>query len=215
MLLTVSDNKPALEKLYRIFCKSHYFSYFATCDRLLAVAKRYKPQVILIETDTINDALITDIEKIRTLLPNVFLITLSNEDTSPLSPVFSFRKGAYSGTVLRSIASCMPLHPSASSPRENMIVHGLHMDLHSLKISLYGEVAPFSNGEAFFLRYLCEIYPRRAPVMDLGKHCFGPYNKAPRTTVASRISRINAKATAVLGFPIITYIRNVGYQIDF
>lgn len=216
MLLTVADTAEEVEKLRVIFSKSHYFTYLTTTDKLLSAAKRYKPNVILIETDNITDSLRESVEKTRELLPYTYFITISSEDTSSLLPVLTYPKGVYSGTVLSQIVICMPRHPCSSDPRENMIVHGLHMDLHSRTVSLYGEPFSVTHNEACLLRYLCEIYPRRADAAELGRLCFGFGVKAKRSTVASRISRINAKAASFLnGRPIITCVTDKGYQIDF
>lgn len=216
MLLTVTDDAASLERLRLMFSKSHYFTYCATTDKIFAAAKRYKPNVILLETDDINEKLLSDMKMIHAMLPNTFLLTVSNADTSSLEPLFSYPKGVYSGTVLRQIVICMPRHACASDPRENMILHGLHMDLHTRKVSLYGMELPLTHNEAFLLRYLCEIYPKRATAAELGMLCFGVGVRAKRSSVASRISRINAKATAILpGRPIITCVTDKGYQIDF
>jgi DNA-binding response OmpR family regulator len=216
MLLTVADTAEELEKLRVIFSKSHYFTYCSTTDKLLSAAKRYKPHVILIETNNITDTLRENATKVRDLLPYTYFITISNEDTSSLLPVLTYPQGVYSGTVLSQIVICVPRHPCASDPRENMIVHGLHMDLRERTVSLYGLPLAVTHNEAFLLRYLCEIYPRRADATELAKLCFGFGVKAKRSTVASRISRINAKAAALLGGrSIITCITDKGYQIDF
>ncbi len=216
MLLTVADTAEELEKLRVIFSKSHYFTYCATIDKLYAAVKRYRPEVVLIETSRFDDALEREIMQVYDIPPCCYVILVTNADFPPDLPVLSHPMGVHSGTVLREIVLGRPRHPCASDPRENMIVHGLHMDLHSRTVSLYGLPLPVTHNEAFLLRYLCEIYPRRAKATELGRLCFGVGVRAKRSTVASRISRINAKAAAILdGRPIITCVTDKGYQIDF
>ncbi|MBO5755620.1 MAG: hypothetical protein J6R89_06140 [Clostridia bacterium] len=216
MLLTVTDTAEELEKLRLMFSKSHYFTYCATKDKLYSAAKRYKPNVILLETDVVDDTLLSDMERVREILPDVFLLTVSNVDTEALVPVFAYPKGVYSSTVLRQVVICEPLHRCSSLPRESMILHGLHMDLNAGEEFLYGLPLGLTHNEAFLLRYLFEIYPRRATAAELGRLCFGVGVKAGRSTVASRISRINAKAMALpLHIPIISSRTNEGYQIEF
>lgn len=216
MLLTVTDTAEELEKLRLMFSKSHYFTYCATKDKILPAAKRYKPDVILLETEEIDDALVHEMEKVREILPNTYLLTVSSKDTEALMPLFSYPKGVYSSTVLQQIVICEPRHRCSSEPRENMILHGLHMDLHTGGEYLYGRHLGLTHNEAFLLRYLFEIYPRHATAAELGRLCFGVGVRACRSTVASRISRINAKAASLPPHrPIITCVTDKGYQIKF
>lgn len=216
MLLTVADTPEELEKLRLMFSKSHYFTYLSTKDKLYSAAKRYKPNVILLKTDEITDTLISDMEKVRKILPNMLLLTVSNADTEALTPVFSYPKGVYSSTVLQQVVICEPRHRCSSLPRENMILHGLHMDLYTGEEYLYGLPLHLTHNEAFLLRYLFEIYPKRATAAELGRLCFGVGVRAGRSTVASRISRINAKAAALpLHTPIITCVAKEGYKLEF
>lgn len=216
MLLTVADDKEKLEKLRLIFSKSHYFTYCATIDKLYAAAKRYRPEVVLIETERFDEALKQEIMRVYDLPPCNYVILVTNADIPPDFPVIPHPMGVHSGTVLEQIVICRLRHPCASEPRENMIVHGLHMDLYHRQVSLYGLPMPVTHNEAYLLRYLCEIHPRRATAAELGRLCFGVGVKAKRSTVASRISRINAKAAAILdGRTIITCVTDKGYQIDF
>ena len=124
--------------------------------------------------------------------------------------------GVYSGTVLSQMVYSMPLCSCASDPRYDMILHGLHMDLKRRMVYIFGLPIPVTHNEAFLLRYLCEIHPRRATAAELGRLCFGYGVRAKRSTVASRISRINAKAASItMGRPIIKCVTDKGYQIDF
>ena len=216
MLLTVADTPEELEKLRLMFSKSHYFTYCATKDKMFSAAKRYKPNVILLETDEIDEGLVSEMERIREMLPRMLLLTVSNADTEALIPVFSYPKGVYSSTVLQQVVICEPLHRCSSLPRENMILHGLHMDLYAGEEYLYGLPLHLTHNEAFLLRYLFEIYPKRATAAELGRLCFGVGVRAGRSTVASRISRINAKAAALpLQKPIISCVTNEGYKLEF
>lgn len=216
MLLTVADTAEELEKLRLMLSKSHYFTYLATKDKLFSAAKRYKPSVILLETDVVDETLLSDMEKVREVLPNMLLLTVSNANTEALMPVFSYPKGVYSSTVLGQAVLCMPRHVCSSVPKENMILHGLHMDLAAGEEYLYGLPLHLTHNEAFLLRYLFEIYPKRATAAELGRLCFGVGVRARRSTVASRISRINAKAMSLpLRRPIITCKTNEGYTIEF
>ena len=95
------------------------------------------------------------------------------------------------------------------------IVHGLLMVPLEKRIYICGQKANFTPEEVFLLRYLTIIHPRRATTEELGALCFTYGKKTPRSTVASRISRINAKATQLIFVPIIKHVPNKGYGIDF
>ena len=83
------------------------------------------------------------------------------------------------------------------------------------KVFLCGQKAPFTPEEVFLLRYLAEIYPRCADVRELAALCFTYGKKTPRSTVASRISRINKKAERIISVPILAKKPGEGYGFDF
>ena len=94
-------------------------------------------------------------------------------------------------------------------------ISGLLLHPYDNAVYLAGQAASFTPEEVFLLRYLAKIHPRRASLAEIARLCF-PYGKRPyRSSVASRVSRINKEARRLIAVPILTYRRGEGYGIDF
>ena len=215
MLLAIAPTVEEAEKLRHTYAKLHCFVYCATYKNMVRASETYKPDVILLLVHEVSDLLCRKVEKIREILPQIAVITLSRVDVTSLSPDLS-----YSLNVQKRVLQFQALYfryptPNDAPMQNSLIVSGLFMHPYTRKIFLCGQCAHFSSEEAFLLRYLALIHPRRADVEELGKFCFTYGKKTSRSTVAARISRINKEAKRVIYVPILTYRHGEGYGIEF
>lgn len=216
MMLVVTPSCEKTEFLRREYAKLHCFVYCATYKNLLRSAEKYTPDVILLYVSSpVTDTLVQKVEQVRALLPDVALITLADTDVSRLAPDLT-----YSLHVQKLILQFQALyfaypHAHASYAKGSIIIEGLLLLPTERMVFLYGHPMSFTPEEVFLLRYLAEIHPRRADADELGRHCFTYGKKTPRSTVASRISRINKRAEAYISVPIITHHRGEGYGFEF
>lgn len=214
MLLAVAPTPEETEKLRHTYATLHCFVYAATHRNMVRAAETYKPNVILLEVHEVTDLLVKKMQKIREILPDIALITLSDIDVSALAPDLT-----YSLRVQKRTLQFQGLYFNAPTPNDSAfmgsyIVEGLLMLPFDKRIFVGGQLVPFTPEESFLLRYLSMIHPRRASADELGTVCFSYGKKAPRSTVASCISRINKRAVNAIFVPIINH-RKEGYGIDF
>ncbi len=215
MLLAVAETPLEAEELRHTYAKLHCFVYVATHKNLVRAAEKYKPNVILLKVSTVTDLLVKKMQKIREILPDIALITLSKGDVSSLLPDLR-----YTPNVQKRILQFQDLYfferiPQSSFFMGSCNISGLLLVPLDKKVFLCGHRVHFTPEEVFLLRYLAIIHPRRATAEELGSLCFTYGKKAPRSTVASRISRINKKAEQTIFVPILTHRPDEGYGIDF
>ena len=215
MLLAVTPTVEETEKLRHTYAKLHCFVYCATYRNMVRASETYKPDVILLLVHEVTELLQKKIQKIREILPDIALITLSDIDVTSLAPDL-----CYSLRVQKRVLQFQALYfryPTENdAPMQNaLIVSGLFMHPYTRKIFLCGQWAHFSAEEAFLLRYLALVHPRRVDVEELAKLCFTYGKKTSRSTVAARVSRINKEARRLIYVPILTYRRGEGYGIEF
>lgn len=216
MMLVVTPTDARTERLRREYAKLHCFVYCATYKNLLHSAEKYTPDVVLLEvTETVSDALVQKVRRLREILPDVALITLADTDVSSLAPDLTYSLRLHKQTLqFQALYFAYP-HKHASYKKGSIIIEGLLLIPTEFMVLLYGHPIDFSPEEVFLLRYLAEIYPRRADADELGRYCFTYGRKTPRSTVASRISRINKRAEDYIFTPIITHRRGEGYGFEF
>lgn len=215
MLLAVAANAQEVEKLRRTYAKGYCFVYLATYRNFVNSAKEYRPDVILLMLDKVTPLLLKKMEDIRKFLPDVSLVTMSNEDTTALAPDHCLKNNPHSLTLVFQAHFYSPDSPNASVLRENRIVGGLLLCTYLRMAFLYGKEIHFSPEEIFLLYYLSEIHPRRAEIEEIGRHCFAYGSRPTRASVASRISRINKRAKEHSGLPIINHLPDQGYGFAF
>lgn len=216
MLLAVTPTPEETEELRRTYAKLHCFVYTATYKNFVRAAETYRPTVILLKvTGEVSDLLVKKVQKVREIIPDIALITLSDTDVSALLPDLK-----YSLKVQKRTLQFQGFYFIAPSPKDTLymgsyIISGLLMVPFDNKIFLCGNKINFTPEEIFLLRYLANIHPRRADAEELGTVCFSYGKTAPRTTVASCISRMNKKAERIISVPIITHRAEEGYGIEF
>lgn len=215
MLLAVTPTVEETEHLRRVYAKLHCFVHCAVYKNMVRSAEKFRPDVILLKIHDVTDELVRKMERVREILPDVALITLANVDTSALSPNLAYSHRVQKLTLQYQSVFCAPMSPNAAATRGGLIVSGLLMLPFDTEVFLFGHRAHFTPEEVFLLRYLAENHPRRISSEELGSYCFTYGKKTPRSSVASRISRINKEAQRVIGLPIITLRRDEGYGIDF
>ena len=214
MLLAVAPTTEEIEKLRHTYATLHCFVYTATYKNMVRAAETYKPDVILLKVHEVTDLLLKKMQRIRKILPDIAVITLSNTDVSALAPDLKYSLKVQKKTLLfQGLYFNLPT-PKDSYFMGSYIIEGLLMVPFGKKIFLGGQLVRFTPEESFLLRYLATIHPRRANADELGTVCFSYGKKAPRTTVASCISRINQKAENAIFVPIISH-REEGYGIEF
>ena len=216
MLMVVTPTPEETENLRRTYAKLHTFVYCATYDNFVSSAEKYKPDAVLLVVHSITDVLIRKLEKVKELLPVVALITLSDMDTSPLSPNLKYSLRVQKLTLKFQAHYFAKASQKVSSVSDGaLIVSGLLMLPFAERVLLFGRTASFTPEEVFLLRFLAEKHPVRVSAEELGHHCFTYGKPTPRSTVAARISRINKLAEKEIFTPIITYRRGEGYGLDF
>lgn len=215
MLLAVAETPLEAEELRHTYAKLHCFVYVATHKNLLRAVEKYKPNVILLKVSAVTDLLVKKMQKIRKILPDIALITLSDGDVSALSPDLTYSSRVQKRTLQFQGLYFLEHIPQSSLFMGSYMILGLLMVPFDKKVFLCGHRVRFTPEEVFLLRYLAMIHPRRATAEELGSLCFTYGKKAPRSTVASRISRINKKAEQTIFVPIITHLPDEGYGIDF
>ena len=215
MVLAIAPTTEETEKFRRTFAKLHCFVYCASYANMVRVAEKYKPNALIIQVPEVTDLIKKKLGRIRTLLPDIGVIILSDTDVSELEPDLKYSLRAQKRTIQSQALYFTEEKPYKSYHWGSYIISGLVMIPFYQTIYLGGELAHFTPEEVFLLRYLAEIYPRRASVQELGALCFTYGKKTPRATVASRISRINKKAESLIFEPIITFKSEEGYGIDF
>lgn len=216
MLLAITPTVAETERLRRFFVKYHSFVYCATHQNMIRAAERYRPEAILLVLDEVTDVLVQKMAKIREILPDVALLTVSNaEDVTRLEPDIKYKKTVPSKYLWFQSMYFNPPCPQKSIFMGSYIVSGLFMSQQDRYVFLYGQLADFTPDETFLLHYLMIIHPRRATAAELGSCCFSYGRVAPRATVASRISRINQVSKNLIKAPIITCRRGEGYGIEF
>lgn len=215
MLLVVARDGREAETLRRDFAKLHLFAYFATYQNFLHSAEKYAPNAIVLKADEVTDALVEKVNCVKAMLPDVPLITLSDADVSSLSPDIRYGTRVHAKTLLYQAVYFSSPTPYASAFSGSIMISGLLLHPYDHAVYLAGQAAAFTPEEVFLLRYLAEIHPRRASLSEIARLCF-PYGKRPsRSSVASRVSRINKEARRLISVPILTYRRGEGYGIDF
>ncbi len=215
MLLAVAPTREETEELRRTYAKQHCFVYCATHANMVRAAEAYRPNAILLKMPEVTELLLRKIERIRKVLPDVALITLSNEDVSAFKPDAHHPLRAQNRTLQFQAIYCLGSSPNEGAFKGSYIISGLLMVPFDKKVFLAGKRAHFSPEEVFLLRYLASIHPRRANADELGALCFAYGKKVPRSTVASCISRINREAERLISVPIIQNVRGEGYGIEF
>lgn len=213
MVLAVAPNDEETEALRRLYAKSHLFVYCATYRNFVNSAEKYAPNMILLKVHEVTDSLVKKVRRIRELLPSVSLITLSDADTSALSPDVTCSARAHRKTLVFQAVYFLSASPYASVFSGSRMIGGLLLHPYERAIYLHGQAFYATPEEAFLLRYLAEIHPRRADWRELGRHCFTYGRATPRSSVASRISRINREAVRCISLPLITYRAGEGYGI--
>ena len=216
MLMVVTPTAEETETLRKKYAKLHTFVYCATYKSFIPFAEKYQPTVVLVIVHEVTSALISKIARVREILPEVAVITLSNSDVSALSPDLEYSLQVHKQT-LRFQAHYFEYESPYISTVEMgaLIISGLLLAPFSARVLLYGRAVNYTPEEVFLLRYLAKKHPTRISTEELGRLCFGYGKKAPRSTVAARISRINRLAKQHIFTPIITYRHGEGYGIDF
>lgn len=217
MILIVTPTAEETEELRRTFAKLHCFVFCATYANMVRAAEKYKPNAILLKVPEQNDLLVKKMRKIRTFLPQIAVIALadSKEDIVGLYPDLKYSLRVQNRTLQYQALYFTHPVPHDAAFWGSYIIAGLLFVPTDRKVFLCGKRVQFSPEEVFLLRYLAEIYPRRADVGELGEVCFTYGKRTPRSTVASRISRINKKAASIISVPIISKNTDEGYGFDF
>lgn len=215
MLLAVAPTPEDAEELRHTYATLHCFVYVATHKNIVRAAEKYRPNVILLKVPEMSDLLVKKMQKIREFLPDIALITLSDTDVSALEPDLEYSLRVQKRTLQFQGIYFLDRKPQSSIFMGSYIVCGLLMVPFQKRVFVCGRRIRFTPEEVFLLRYLSTIYPRHATADELGALCFTYGKKTPRSTVASRISRINKKAEEYLSLPIIKCFADDGYGIDF
>ena len=220
MLLTVSDTPNEVEKMRKMFAHLRYFTYCALTEDMLASVSRYPLHAICLKTECITEKLRSDVKEIRHRYPDITILLVSDTQDHALPVDMHLNADTPPYHIFFHVLYYLPpSRNSASNMKENLVVKGLLFNSYRNHVRLYGWVASFTGEEVFLLRYLAEIYPRRASVEELASLCFGFGKTAKVSSVFSRISRINKVARMTvksLSRPIVTYQASLGgYQIDF
>ena len=216
MMLVVTSCAERTELYRREYARLHCFVHCATYQNFIHSAEKYAPDVILLEVlDAVSEKLVQKMQRIREILPDIALIVISDVDTASLAPDLKYSLRVQAQTLQFQAMYFSPRSKYASLKPGSLIISGLFLVPSELLVFLCGQLAPFSPEEVFLLRYLAENHPRRIGVEELGRCCFTYGKRTSRSTVASRISRINAIAKKLISVPIITNRRGEGYGIDF
>lgn len=220
MLLTVAMSAREVERLKKIFVSMRYFTYAATFENMVECAQKYPISDLVIEAEAVTEHLSENVAKIQALYPDIHIFLLSDDKNHSMPVTIQLPFDITSDEVLFQILYFgKPTPNSVEDFHENLLVKGMLFNTYVHEIRVYGWIVDFSASDAFLLRYLAEIYPRRATIDELATLCFGYKEKVSDSTVKSRISRINRRAInslAPLCRPIITYKKKEGgYQIDF
>lgn len=213
MVLAVTPSNEETEALRRFYAKSQLFVYCATYRNFVNSAEKYTPNMIVLKVDAVTDTLKEKVKRVREALPHVSLITLSDSDTSALSPDFAYSTRIHAQTLFFQTVYFLEASPYASVFTGSRMINGLLLHPYDKAIFLYGQPFHATPEEAYLLRYLAEIHPRRADWQELGRHCFTYGKSTKRSTVASRISRINREARRCISLPLITFHAGEGYGI--
>lgn len=215
MLLIVAPTAEETEAWRHTFAKLHTFVYSATYHNFVTSAEKFSPNAILLVVHEVTDTLLSKLKRVRAFLPDCALITISKCDTAELSPDLSYSPHVQRFTLKFQAHYFAKKHAYESVLPGSRMISGLLLVPMDEYVFLYGRPAKFSAEEVFLLRCLAEHHPRRMTAEELGKYCFAYGKKTPRTTVASRISRINKEAKRIISVPIITHKNSEGYGIDF
>ena len=220
MLLSVAKTANEVEHVRKCFVSLGYFTYCATFEEMVKTAEKFPLTDLVIVTRTVEESLKDRVESICALYPNINLFLLSDDYDHGLTVrrQMPYDMDAYE-VLFQILYYSKPSPNSTEEFHENLLVKGMLFNSYRGCIHLYGWLVPFHQSEVFLLRYLGEIYPRRADNDELAELCFGYGKKATSNAVKSRISRINKHAIELvpaLHRPIVTYKKNEGgYQIDF
>lgn len=220
MLLTVAATSQKVEQLRKIFAHMRYFTYCATFDNMVDTAEKYAISDLVLEAEKVTEHLVEDVAKIKMLYPEIHLFLLSDDKEHSLCVTRQLPLDISSNEVLFQILYYgKPTPNSVIDFHENLLVKGMLFNTYVHEIRIYGWIIKFSANDAFLLRYLAEIYPRRASKGELLSLCFEYGKKASFSALNARISRINKRAVASLpplSRPVVTYkAKEGGYQIDF
>ena len=215
MILIVAPTNEETEALRRVFVKLGVFVYSTAYSGFIHSAEKYAPSLIVLKVNEVTDRLAQKVKEVRALLGDVTLLTLSDADVSLLLPDLSYSTRVHKRTLLYQALYFSANTATASAFVGSRIVSGLFLHPYEGEVYLCGQKPRFTPEEVYLLRYLAEIHPRRAAWTELARHCF-PYGKrTSRSSVASRISRINKEARRLIFVPILTDRRGEGYGIDF
>ena len=218
MVLIVTPSVAETEELRRKLAKLHCFVYCAMYSNMVRVAEKYLPTAVMIKVSEKSDLLDKKMKRIRSFLPDIAVITISDSSDaiSELRPDLKLSPLVHDKTLQYQALYFTPQLPQSAAFWGSYIISGLLLNpTDDCKVFLGGTRVHFSPEEVFLLRYLAEIHPRRAEISELAALCFTYGKKTPRSTVASRISRINKKAKDIISVPIIQKNADEGYGFDF
>lgn len=219
MLLTMTDTPLRAELMRKIFVKLQIFSYLSLPETLTEDVHTYDPKLIIIHTSNFTDELTDAIAALQDEYPDMRWILMTNCEPNdiPCRLVFqiTLRQNARMNTILFFYLKLMPMVPNTALVPGKVIAKGLYLNPYFRTVMIYGYKMHFSPTEIYIMRYLVEIFPRRATAEEIGKHCFAFRYNPPRSTVAAQISGINKHAGAFLHRKLITCVTKEGYTIDF
>lgn len=215
MLLIVTPTAEETEAWRHTFAKLHTFVYSATYHNFVTSAENFSPDAIFLIVHEVTDTLLNKLERVRMILPEISLITVSECDVAALSPSLTYSPHVQKFTLKFQAHYFAKKHAYGSVLPGSRMISGLLLVPFDEYVFLRGRPANFTAEEVFLLRCLAEHHPRRMTEEELGKYCFTYGKKTPRTTVAARISRINKEASRIIASPIITHKTGEGYGIDF
>ncbi len=220
MLLTVSDTVENVEFLRYKFSCLHFFTYCTLAQDMLDAARLHLPDTIFIKMNVLTDKVKEDLLEIRKIIPKLTVILLYDGELSPDWPVdLHLEESTPIFHIVFHTIYYAPVSPNGTEMLEaNLLVHGMLFNVFYQRIYIYGDNVRFSTAEAFLLRYLAEIFPRRADVRELAAYCFPFGTRVSNENVYTLISRINARVARAhpeMGRPVITHKHDEGYQIDF
>ena len=220
MLLTVGETENDVCALRKEFVSLGYFTYSATVDEAASLARKYPLTDLVIRAHSITGEIVATVDAIRSLYPSIHLFLLSDDKDHALDPrrQMPYDMDAYE-VLFQILYYGEPSPNSVEDFRENLLIGGMLFNTYKAEVLIYGWRVPFPKSDVFLLRYLGEIYPRRATREELAELCFDYGKRASLAAVKTRISRLNARATELfppLSRPVITYKKDEGgYQIDF
>lgn len=221
MILTVADTAEKLERIRRAFADLHFFTYCALTEEMTDALREYKPTILYIDKSEYSVSFCETLALIAAQNPKIVIICVcdpSEQGESNLPSVIRLPHLRSYRSLVLSVAYYAPESANASPLcKQNCIVHGLLFSAEPKDIRLCGKrLTTLTPSEAYLLRYLAEIHPRRARSEELARLCYGYGKCVSSAAVAATVKRINQKASPILRFrPLITFQKEEGFQIDF